>query len=65
MKEPGGGNAEANGFRIESQPSVHQENQVEQQKGQAKLDQNFGWDVFTQLSVGVKGFRHTLKIVIL
>lgn len=49
VKEPGGGDAEAHRVRVERQPRIHQEDQVQQQQGQAQLDEDFGWNVLTQL----------------
>lgn len=56
MKEPGGGDAETHSVRVESQPGINEEDKVEQQQRQAQLDQDFGWDVFTQLPAGSKWF---------
>lgn len=51
VKEPGSGNAEAHSIRIECQPRVYQKDQVQHQQSQAQLDQDFGWNVLTQLPV--------------
>ena len=57
VEEPGGGDAEALSLRVERQPRVYQEDQVQHQQGQAQLDQDFGWNVFTQLPAVFKRFR--------
>lgn len=49
VKEPGSGDTEAHRVRVERQPRVHQEDQVQQQQSQAQLDEDFGWNVLTQL----------------
>lgn len=49
MKEPGGGDAEAHSFWVERQPRIHQEDQIKKQQGQAQLDEDFRWNVLTQL----------------
>lgn len=49
VKEPGGGDAEAHSLRVERQPRVHQEDQIKKQQGQAQLDEDFRWNVLTQL----------------
>lgn len=50
VKEPGGGDAKAHSVCVESQPSIHQKDQVQKQQSEAQLDQDFGWNIFTQLS---------------
>lgn len=45
VKEPGSGDTEAHCVRVECQPRIHQENKVQQQQGQAQLDEDFGWNV--------------------
>ena len=57
VKEPGGGDAEAQGVWVERQPSVNQEDEVQQQQRQTQLDQDFGWNVLTQLPAGIKWGR--------
>ena len=57
VEEPGGGDAEALSLRVERQPGVHQEDQVQHQQGQTQLDQDFGWNVFTQLPAVFQRFR--------
>lgn len=52
VKEPGGGDAEAHSLRVERQPRVHQEDQIEEQESQAQLDEDFRWDVLAQLPSG-------------
>lgn len=52
VKEPGGGDAEAHSLWVERQPRVHQEDQIKKQQGQAQLDEDFRWNVLTQLPSG-------------
>lgn len=49
VKEPGGGDAETHSLRVERQPGVHQEDQIKKQQAQAQLDEDFRWNVLTQL----------------
>ena len=52
VQEPGGGDAEAHSVRVEGQPTIHQEHQVQKQQSHTQLDQDLRWDVLTQFPTG-------------
>lgn len=49
MQEEGGANTKPNNW-VESQPAIHQEDQVKKEEGQAELDQDLSWNVPQQFS---------------
>lgn len=44
MQEESSADAQSDG-RIERQPAVHQEHQVEEEEGEAELDQDLSWNI--------------------
>lgn len=49
MQEEGGADTQPDDL-VERQPAVQQEDQVEQEEGDAELNQDLGWDVPQQFS---------------
>lgn len=51
VQEKSSRNAQAYGIRIQSQPRVHQEHQVQKEKTEAQMNQDLGGNVTADFSV--------------